>query len=337
MTPSLNTTVTSLPSLNDIPSQLSAGSSTTQGATSAPEVATVIADFPNPFPEGPENVIDQKTNPPQKLTVSSPALPIPAEVTSSPQAVAPLIESPPKVETPAVDTPASVKVEPAVVGKTDESSEVSTEPAQIETTESGGDPFAVDAKNFVEPIIVDDKVAVDDPTAPSLNGTDMLSSGAPSELRSDARSGSSPSSDASLELRSEEGAPNGGDESRVAKMQKIQQRLGMKGLKGFCPVTLRDERELVDAKPEFHFTHRRQKFHFTSAEARDKFEANPLRYKPAAYGADVVSLSRDKEVVEGTLDFAAWYKGRLFLFSSRENYDIFLKDPTQYATIEEFE
>ena len=74
---------------------------------------------------------------------------------------------------------------------------------------------------------------------------------------------------------------------QVEKMKRIRERFGMKGLKGFCPVTLHDERELVDARPEFHCTHRSQKFHFATAEARDKFEANPAKYAPAAYGADV--------------------------------------------------
>ena len=107
---------------------------------------------------------------------------------------------------------------------------------------------------------------------------------------------------------------------QVEKMKRIRERFGMKGLKGFCPVTLHDERELTDARPEFHFTHRSQKFHFASAEARDKFEVNPSKYAPAAYGADVVALSRDKDVVEGTLDFAAWFKGRLYLFGTQANF-----------------
>ena len=107
----------------------------------------------------------------------------------------------------------------------------------------------------------------------------------------------------------------------------------MKGLKGFCPVTLHDERELIDARPEFNATHRSQKFHFASAEARDKFESDPSRYAPAAYGADVVALSRDKDVVEGTLDFAAWFKGRLYLFGSQANYNTFIATPSKYANL----
>ncbi len=122
------------------------------------------------------------------------------------------------------------------------------------------------------------------------------------------------------------------DAATREKIAKIRERGGMKGLKGFCPVTLHDERELVDAKSDHHATHRGQKFHFASAEAMSKFVEDPSRYAPAAYGADVVALTRDKDVVEGSLDFAAWFKGRLYLFGSQEAHDTFVTSPVQFAT-----
>ena len=122
------------------------------------------------------------------------------------------------------------------------------------------------------------------------------------------------------------------DQTTREKMKKIHERGTMKGLKGFCPVTLRDQRELVDAKSEFHSTFRGQKFHFANGDAKLKFDEEPARYAPVAYGADVVSLTRDKDVVEGTLEFAAWFKGRLYLFGVQETHDTFVGDPSKYAT-----
>ncbi len=116
-----------------------------------------------------------------------------------------------------------------------------------------------------------------------------------------------------------------------AKMALIRERGGMKGLKGFCPVTLRDDRELLDAQPEFYSSFRGQKFHFATPGAKDKFDADAQRYVPAAYGADVVVLIRDKDVAEGSLDFAAWYKGKLYLFSGAATHDTFVADPAKYA------
>lgn len=116
-----------------------------------------------------------------------------------------------------------------------------------------------------------------------------------------------------------------------AKMALIRERGGMKGLKGFCPVTLRDDRELRDALTELSSSFRGQKFHFASEAAKQKFELDPARYVPAAYGADVVVLIRDKDVAEGSLDFAAWYKGKLYLFSGEETYNTFVTEPAKYS------
>jgi YHS domain-containing protein len=122
------------------------------------------------------------------------------------------------------------------------------------------------------------------------------------------------------------------DNSVATKMRRIIQRADMKGLKGFCPVTLRDQRELADSVPEFVSSYRGQKFYFASQAALIKFDQHPERYAPAAYGADVVVLTRDQDVAEGTLDHAAWYRGRLYLFASRENHDLFVNHPEAYAS-----
>jgi YHS domain-containing protein len=126
-------------------------------------------------------------------------------------------------------------------------------------------------------------------------------------------------------------------EEYAAKMQKIRERDGMKGLKGFCPVMLREERELKDAQQEFQSNYRGQKFHFSSDEARAKFDSNPARYAPAAYGADVVVLIDQKDVAEGTLDYAAWFQGQLYLFASDTAQETFMANPAKYATPAELE
>lgn len=122
------------------------------------------------------------------------------------------------------------------------------------------------------------------------------------------------------------------DETTATKMRRIVQRADMKGLKGFCPVTLRDQRELADSRPEHVASYRGQKFYCASKVAQAKFEADPARYAPAAYGADVVVLTDDQDVAEGVLDYAAWYKSRLYLFSSQETHDTFVANPERYAS-----
>jgi YHS domain-containing protein len=213
----------------------------------------------------------------------------------------------------------------------------------IEVPDATEDPFAVREKDFTAPAL-DEKVEAKAVAADSAAGPKLLlPPDTPSlperELpKAESTTVIMPPAPPMPELTGaaiDIGALKPADDAEdacVEKMRRIRDRFGMKGLKGFCPVTLRDERELLDAKPEFFYTHRGQKFHFASAEARAKFESDPAMYAPAAYGADVVALGRDKDVVEGTLDFAAWFKGRLYLFGSQANYDVFVKSPVTYAS-----
>lgn len=121
---------------------------------------------------------------------------------------------------------------------------------------------------------------------------------------------------------------------RRRQLERIQSRHDLTGFKGFCPVALRDQRQLVDAQPQIQSTFGLHTWTFSSDEARLAFEAEPQRYAPAAGGDDVVILATRQEQVPGKLDFALWYRGRLHLFSSRETMASFLEDPQQFAVTE---
>jgi YHS domain-containing protein len=109
------------------------------------------------------------------------------------------------------------------------------------------------------------------------------------------------------------------------KLRMIAQRSGT-GFKGFCPVTLRDERELVDAAPQFMGTYEGQTYAFASLEAQRRFERDPKKYTPMSSGYDVVLLGNHGREVPGSLDYAIWYKDRLHLFSSRETLETFVEN-----------
>jgi len=113
--------------------------------------------------------------------------------------------------------------------------------------------------------------------------------------------------------------------------QLISSRKGPNGMKGFCPVTLRDQHQLTDSKVAFYSIYRGQRFHFSSATAREKFESDPDRYAPVLGGVDVILLSSTGESKEGSLENAVWYKGRLFLFNSENTMETFSHDPGRYA------
>jgi YHS domain-containing protein len=118
----------------------------------------------------------------------------------------------------------------------------------------------------------------------------------------------------------------------AAPMHKISERIGQHGMKGFCPVALREQRQLVDAVPIYSAIYRSKRYYFSSAEAQARFEAAPQKYAPAAGGADVVVQANSEQTVDGTLEFAVWYKDRLFLFCSPESADAFSLNPHPYAS-----
>jgi YHS domain-containing protein len=120
-------------------------------------------------------------------------------------------------------------------------------------------------------------------------------------------------------------------QSTAEKQRMIGERVGRRGLKGFCPVVLRDQRELVDDNPGYCSVYHGQRFCFSSSEAQARFDAAPQKYAPAAAGLDIVVKANSDQSVEGSLDFALWYKDRLYLFCSPESLQAFSSNPTAYA------
>lgn len=126
-------------------------------------------------------------------------------------------------------------------------------------------------------------------------------------------------------------APSSQETPQQDKFQLIASRSNMTGLKGFCPVALRDRRELLEAKPEFSVTFKAKTYQFSSEEAKASFEESPATYLPAKDGRDVILLAAGEESVEGSLDHAAWYKGRLYLFSNAETLETFTQSPSEHS------
>ncbi len=106
------------------------------------------------------------------------------------------------------------------------------------------------------------------------------------------------------------------------------------GLKGFCPVAIRDDRRLTVALDEFTYEHQAQVYRFSSAEALAKFQANPELYAPMAGGLDVVAVRQGAAVANGSLDHAVWFRHRLHLFSTLENLAAFRAAPRTFAAVQ---
>lgn len=119
-------------------------------------------------------------------------------------------------------------------------------------------------------------------------------------------------------------------DSHADKMRRIVARRGLAGFRGFCPVVLRDRRSLADGKPEHHAKFEGRTYFFSSAGSRTVFLRSPKKYAPAKMGLDVVRMAEGGESVEGSLEHAAWYKDRLYFFTSATTLRIFVKSPQKY-------
>ena len=126
-------------------------------------------------------------------------------------------------------------------------------------------------------------------------------------------------------------APPSAESRAAGNRTRLAERHGRKGLMGFCPVALRDERDLVEVHSEFISEYNGKTYYFSSAHARAVFDETPAKYAPAASGLDAVILSTTGEEREGTLEHASWYKGKLYLFSDDQRMNEFLTNPGQFA------
>jgi YHS domain-containing protein len=104
----------------------------------------------------------------------------------------------------------------------------------------------------------------------------------------------------------------------------------MKCFRGYCPVVLKDDRKLIEAKADIKAEYHGRIYTFSSTEARETFEDNPRKYIPAGDGIDVVRHAAGDSDIEGTLEHAAWYRGRLYLFSSAESRREFVDAPSKF-------
>jgi len=121
------------------------------------------------------------------------------------------------------------------------------------------------------------------------------------------------------------------NDERKKQLSRIRERGDQAGFKGFCPVALRDHRELVDADSAITAQFGLQTYAFSSEQARSLFEADPTRYAPASGGCDVVVLAREGVERPGRLDFTLWFRGRLYMFESRDSMSEFHAAPRSFA------
>jgi thioredoxin-related protein/YHS domain-containing protein len=104
-------------------------------------------------------------------------------------------------------------------------------------------------------------------------------------------------------------------------------------LEGYCPFMLCKTESWVSGNPVYCTLYQGHIFRFSSMEALVTFAQDPANCIPVAMGEDIVLMVDRNKRVNGDRDFAAYFKGRVFLFSSQETFDAFRARPDFYTEI----
>lgn len=100
---------------------------------------------------------------------------------------------------------------------------------------------------------------------------------------------------------------------------------------GYCPVELQDNKRWVLGLSEWTLHYGGADFVFSGKEAMQTFARDPHRYIPVLFGCDVVATFREQQRIFGVRKYGGWFQNRIYLFVSRENYDLFVQNPAYYS------
>ena len=102
-------------------------------------------------------------------------------------------------------------------------------------------------------------------------------------------------------------------------------------LDGFCPVSLKKNRQWTKGSEDFVIVHKQQRYQFTGNEELREFEQNPHEFAPRLLGCDPVIVWESDRAIPGSTAFAAYYNDELYLFTTEENRKLFELDPARYT------
>jgi len=117
----------------------------------------------------------------------------------------------------------------------------------------------------------------------------------------------------------------GGNATQLAKSGSAQLML-----EGYCPVTLLNTRGWKKGDAQIHADYKGQTFQFVSAEAMAEFQQAPEKYVPEFLGCDAVLIFTADRAVPGSIEWAAYFDGKLYLFTSDENRRNFKNSPEKF-------
>lgn len=100
---------------------------------------------------------------------------------------------------------------------------------------------------------------------------------------------------------------------------------------GLCLPAVFKTRGLVKGTPQFSLQYRGKTLYFSSAEHMQEFKTNTSKYWPSRDGLCPVTLAEEGRRVEGKLQYAAMFRGKLWLTSDAEKMKRFVILPARFV------
>jgi len=118
-------------------------------------------------------------------------------------------------------------------------------------------------------------------------------------------------------------------DSRPASENPAREKKSQPAFDGNCIVNAVENREITAGSPPNQLVYRGRLLFFSSAENKEKFQAQPANYWPMLDGVCPITMLNDEQEVQGDLQFAAFFRKRLWVFTTEEHLRQFLDDPAE--------
>jgi YHS domain-containing protein len=90
-------------------------------------------------------------------------------------------------------------------------------------------------------------------------------------------------------------------------------------------------RKWVPGRPEIATLYDDHVYRFPNEELKRTFDADPAKFTPALHGDSIVSLVKMGKRVPGDVNFSLIHDGRIFLFASEKERQMFREAPKAFA------
>ena len=102
-------------------------------------------------------------------------------------------------------------------------------------------------------------------------------------------------------------------------------------MSGYCPVCIIEASKWELGSPNHEVVYDGQTYRFPNSAVMAKFQQDPAKYVPALGGNCTVCFEKSGKRVPGSLMHAANYRGRIYLFPSDKEKQMFRDAPKQFA------